>query len=156
MKAWIAVPFDRYDDELHICHAETRDKARSALANEIGCDFIDVDVERWPAMDDLPLTDFNLLATLSSSRVGCLGCHRDILSDVDDGIFWYYDGEDWQDHDECQMAYHVEGVGMFCTKECADRARCPKCRKLMYGLKDGIEPTCERLYCVPCERSVSA
>lgn len=129
-KSWIAQREGRWsdDDELVLVHADTRGQAVAQVANEIGCDFVEARVQRWPAMDGLAATDFNLLVTGTAGWVGCrnLGCINRIITGVDcntedkDGSpYAYNDGE--ENEEDPMMPLHAEGVGMFCSASCYSR-----------------------------------
>lgn len=65
MKAWLVnfagCPVE--ENENLLIFAETRGKARSVGADELGCEFFEVAAKRWPKMDGLPDTDENRTAT---------------------------------------------------------------------------------------------
>lgn len=80
-KAWQNA-VEAWDGYLHVAHAETRNKARSIIAREMDLTYLEATVRRLPAMDDLPVTAWNLLTTGSCGWHECAGCGRWIYSDA--------------------------------------------------------------------------
>ena len=137
-KAWIPnrdePPWD--DDRILLVHADTRGKAQRMVADEVGCDFIEARVERWPAMDDLPDTMWNMLRSDTCYWVECQGCYRKIYNGAvrPDGVainsekdatpysFPTVNDPKWGEYEdeeaEPRVPHRVDGIGLFCTEGC--------------------------------------
>lgn len=94
-KAWRNAPNWLDDDRLIVVHAPTRGKAQYLIAGEIGVAFLESPVHRMPAMDDLPVTGWNLLVTGCCEWCECDGCYREIYPEDGNGIDgpWSYDDD---------------------------------------------------------------
>lgn len=141
MKAWVTTDnCDPFDNELlmePVIHAETEGKARAIVASEIGCDFTEATVRRFPAMDDLPATDWHLLLFQQVGWLGCAGgCNNRISAapaytdEASKKISPYveeydHDGNgdliDESFYEARYMPLHVEGIGVFCSDACWQR-----------------------------------
>lgn len=116
-RAWCNVFGTHYEDELYVVHAETRGKAQSIIAGELGVEFLEARIRRLPAMDDLPITAWNLLVTDSCGWVECAGCQRHIYPD---GPYAYDDNGD--ETDAVQGPYGTA----YCSAVCVEHARSQK------------------------------
>lgn len=151
MKAYIYVGYSfgcDGDNCVHVVHAESRNQARQLISGETGQEYMDVTVRRCPSMDDLPATDFYLLAQGLVAWYECVGCYRKIYSDgnprEDQTHFpahWECSPKDWSPYaylddaddgtpapaikgeiapesDVISRPVHAEGVGVFCSEDC--------------------------------------
>ena len=115
MKAWMIPPHE-VDHQVFVCHADTRGRAKSILATEVGADFTDVSVVRAPAADDLPLTDANLLKVGLYSEVECfnhVNCTSIVFHDPRES--WLYS---YGPGDEIRMALVTRDGRIYCSEEC--------------------------------------
>lgn len=122
-KAWRYEPASWYDDEpLIVVHAETRGKAQSRVAGEVGVTFLEVAVRRLPAMDDKPITSWQLLVTESCGWAECNGCYRKIYPGGEDDVVGPYS---WGGGDALgeAVAAAVEGPRgtAYCSAACYER-----------------------------------
>lgn len=121
-KAWANAHGSHWDDALIVVHADTLGQARAGIASELNVAFLEAKVRRLPAMDDLPITGWNLLVTGSCGWSECDGCYRKI----------YPDGHaingPWScDEDDVEVAA-VQGPHgtAYCSAACLARHLAPK------------------------------
>ncbi len=115
MRCWMSV----YDGGLYLAHAETAGKAKRQLAADLGCDFVEVDMRRCPAMDDLPENDANLIRTGLAAYVFCHTCDRTIhpylYGERDQGIGL----EAYDDNDDTVLDPVISWNGwVYCSQGC--------------------------------------
>jgi hypothetical protein len=79
-KAWLVRPVDGMGadpEDWTILHALTAGHARAFHASNLGIDFTDVRVTRYPALDAKPITDWSLMM-VADFWVECARCYQRI------------------------------------------------------------------------------